>query len=104
MKDLIELLNDMNEWHKLFNKLILKTNKNTNKFMFIAKMYCNLTQKINIELSNNLSENEIEEYYIKYNENINNFLTKLKKVYTNEDIEIYFNIIVPKKVARKLIF
>lgn len=104
MNDLIDLINNMNEWHTLFNKLFLKINKNKNKFIFMAKIYCNITQKINIELLNNLSEKEIEDYYSKYNENINNFLIKLKKVYTDEDIEIYFDIIVPKKVARKLIF
>jgi hypothetical protein len=104
MKDLIELLNDINEWHKLFDKLCLKINKNKNKFKFIAKIYANLTQKINIELLNNLSEKDIENYYSKYNDNINTFLQKLKNIYTNEDIEIYFNILVPKKTARKLIF
>jgi hypothetical protein len=102
MENMIILINDMKEWHKLFNSL-LKT-KNKNKKMFIAKLYNELTNKINIELLNNLSEEEIKNYYLKYNENINYFLSKLKEIYLDDEIDLYFNIIVPKKVARKLIF
>ena len=102
MENMIILLNDMKEWHKLFNNLL--KNKNKNKKMLIAKLYNVITNKINIELSNNLSEEEIEQYYLKYNENINNFLSKLKKIYLDDEIDLYFNIIVPKKVARKLVF
>ena len=107
MKTLIELVIDMNNWHKLFNKLLLEIknyNKNINKFILIAKLYYQLTIKINIELNNNFSQEEIENFYLKYNDNINHFLNKLKKVYSDDDIDLYFNIIIHKKVARKLIF
>ena len=104
MKDLILLINDMQEWHKLFNKLLNKKKINKNRKDFLAKFYCELTNKINIELLSNLSEEEIANYYLKYNDNLNSFLNKLKLIYSNDEIEIYFNIIAPKKVARKLFF
>jgi hypothetical protein len=107
MESLVELVIDMNNWHNLFNNLLLKIknyNKNIKKFILIAKLYYKITQKINIELNNNFSQEEIENFYLKYNDNINYFLNKLKKVYSDDDIDLYFNIIIHKKVARKLIF
>ncbi len=106
--NLFTSINDLNEWHKLFNKLLLDIEKNiitknNKKFKIIAQLYYNIINNIKIKLFNEFSD-EMDNFYLKYNKNINNFLNKLKKIYSNEDINTFFNIINYKKVSRKLNF
>ena len=103
MQNLILLINDMQEWHDSFNEL-LDNKISEDEKKSLAKLYCEITNKINIELLSNLSEEEIANYYLQYNDNLISFSNKLKKIYSNDEIESYFYIIAPKKVARKLFF